>query len=162
MNTKLFSFLFATLISAKPVYACLPDLEADYDDIGSRTVSIATATVTSVDFASDENKSCWHISYSDVNYLYGSGGEEILVKSCVQEAYEYDVPEDVDESLVYLGLVPDAKVLMGLVPTGKDESQLRYAVPSCWGPLHINLNEMSPEEQNDLLLSIQNQVSNSQ
>jgi hypothetical protein len=121
-----------------------------------------TATVMTVDFESDEYKSCWHVSYSNVSYLYGAGSEEISVTRCVQEVYEYDVLADEDEALVYLGFLPEAEVLIGLVQSDEDATQLRYAVPSCWGPLHVNMNEMSPEEQTSLLQSIQNQVANSQ
>ena len=64
-------------LSAVPSFACDPDPNFPYDDIGSVDISIIVATVSNVEMVTNET-SCWVLSYDYAEYLYGSGSSEFL------------------------------------------------------------------------------------
>jgi hypothetical protein len=162
MRKHLYISFLAVLTSVKPSFACYPDPQFEYDEVSSQTASIATATVTAVDLESDDSQSCWHVSYSNAKYLFGNGENDFSISTCVHEIYQIDLLAEEDEGLDYLGFVQGAEVLIGLVQNNENPSGLRYAIPSCWGPLHINLSKLSREERDDFLQDIQSQITNGQ
>lgn len=162
MKKHLCVSLFAGLTAAGPSFACFPDPKFNYDDISSQSVLLATASVSKVDFRTDGGQSCWHLTYSGASYLYGKGENEFSVKTCLQEVYQIDLLAEENEGLDYLGFVQQAEVLIGVVKNPEQTSGLRYAIPSCWGPLHINLDKFSSDEREKFLQDIRTQVANQQ
>jgi len=162
MIKRVFQFLQAVLVLTTPALACRPDPEFSYDDIRSQDISIATATVTSVEVESSETQSCWRVHYLDVQYLYGSGEKELAVKTCSDEVFQVEALSEELEGLEYLGFVPEAEVLVGFVSPGQDNSEVRYAIPSCWGPFHFNLDKMSSREREEFLRQLDSQIENTQ
>ncbi len=162
MSKRVFHSLQALVLLTTPALACYPDPKFSYDDVSSQDISIATATVTSVEFESSETQSCWRVHYLDVQYLYGVGEKEFSVKTCSDEVYRVEALSEELEGLEYLGFVPEAEVLIGLVSLDQDNSEVRYAIPSCWGPLHYNLGKMSSEERAELLRELDNQIEKTQ
>ena len=162
MCKRVFHSLQALLVLTAPALACYPDPEFSYHDVSSRDVAIATATVTSVEFESSETKSCWRVHYLDVQYLYGVGEKEFSVKTCSDKIYQLEALSEELEGLEYLGFVPEAEVLLGLISLDQENSEVMYAIPSCWGPLHYNLGKMSSEERAKLLRELDNQIEKTQ
>ena len=147
-------------MSTKTVLACYPDPEFTYDDVTKSGISIATATVANVELKTTETTSCWHVEYSDAKYLYGHGTHEFSVTTCADEAYQVGALSEETEGLEYLGFIQNAKVLLGVVDVNEDVSDRRYAILSCWGPLHVNLRKMSGEERAEFLRGIKTLVEN--
>ncbi len=160
MKKQLVHPLLALLISTKTALACYPDPEFSYDDLTRSDISIATASVTTVEVRTTETTSCWHVGYSDAEYLYGHGAKAFSVTTCTDEVYQIDALAEEAEGLEYLGFIPTAEVLLGVVHLNGDVSDLRYAIPSCWGPLHVNLGKMSGEERAEFLGEINTLIEN--
>jgi len=160
MKKHLVLSLLAFLISTKSVLACYPDPEFVYDDVTTVDISIATASVTTVELKTTETSSCWHVGYSGAQYLYGHGAKEFSVTTCAGEVYQIDALSEEVEGFEYLGLIPSAEVLLGVVHLSENASELRYAIPSCWGPLHVNLGKMSGEERAEFLHDFKAQIEN--
>ena len=140
-------------LSAVPSFACDPDPNFPYDDIGSADISIIVATVSNVEMVTNET-SCWVLSYDVAEYLYGSGSSEFFVTTCIDEIDQFDAMLHEAEGLTYLGFVPAAEVLLGVVRETENYESLRYAVPTCWGPLHYNLHAATEEERAELMETI--------
>lgn len=151
------SFL-SILISAMPALACYPEPEFVYDEMSSQTVSIATATVETVNLENSENSSCWTIRYSGAAYIFGLGRKEFSVTTCTDEVYQIEYLSEETEGLEYLGFIANAEVLAGLVQTSEDASEFRYAILSCWGPLHINLDKFSTTERAEFLRELEAEI----
>ncbi|KAG1647742.1 hypothetical protein GQR58_030366 [Nymphon striatum] len=130
MGKRVFHSLQALVVLTAPALACYPDPEFSYDDLKAL-----------------KRKRVGVFTYLDVQYLYGFGEKEFSVKTCSDEVYQVEALSEELESLEYLGFVPEAEVLIGLVSPDQNNSEVRYAIPSCWGPLHFNLDKMSSEEQ---------------
>ena len=158
MIRQLYIFLFITVITAAPSLACFPDPAFEYDEISSSDVSILTATVTAVELETYGDKTCWRVSYLNASYLYGNGEAEFSISTCAQEVWQLDVLTEEDDGPYHLGFVPEAEVLTGLVKNDATPLKLRYAIPSCWGPLHINLSILSREERESLLQDVQRKI----
>ncbi|MBM1558393.1 hypothetical protein JQV19_17930 [Sulfitobacter mediterraneus] len=158
MKKHLCRSLLAVLVSSKSVLACYPDPEFIYDEVTSVDISIATASVAAVELETKETSSCWRVDYTDIQYLYGHGAKEFFVTTCVNEVYQIDALSEEVEGFEYLGFVPNADVLLAVVPLRDQASELRYAIPSCWGPLHVNLDKMSSGERLDFLNNFRNQI----
>jgi hypothetical protein len=62
------------------------------------------------------------------------------------------------EGLDLLGFVQGAEVIIGLVQNPDNSSDLRYAVPSCWGPLHLNLGALPHDVREKFLQDILEQL----
>lgn len=162
MSKRVFHSLQALIVLATPALACYPDPEFSYDDVSSHDISIATATVSSVEVENTETQTCWRVHYLDVHYLYGFGDEELSVNTCFDEVLEIEAFSEELEGLEYLGFFAEAEVLVGFVSSDRDNYEVRYAVPTCWGPLHFNLNEMSSEERAEFLRELDTQIENTQ
>ncbi len=158
MYRRLCISLLAILISAKPTLACYPDPSFVYDDVSSQAVMIATATVTTVDLNMSKTSSCLTVRYSAAQFLYGNGSKGFSVTTCVDEIFQIDILSEESEGFEYFGFVPNAEVLVGLIHLHEDGSELRYAIPSCWGPLHINLNKMSTKKRAEFLQELESQI----
>lgn len=158
MSKQLLISVLVVLSSGMPSLACSPDPEFQYDEISSQVILIATATVTAFDLEDHSRQSCWRVSYSNASYLYGKGEEEFSVTTCAQENEQIDLQELGEELLDDLGFVQGAEVLVGLVQNDKSSPELRYAIPSCWGPLHINLSNLSSNEREGLLQEVRSQL----
>lgn len=162
MKQHVFTFLIAVLTSAQQSFACYPDPQFDYDDVGSQAVSIVTAKVSAVDFRKGDSQSCWHVSYSGASYLHGKGESEFSVTTCTSEVYQIEMLAQEVEGLDYLGFVEGAEVLIGVAEKQENRPELRYAIPSCWGPLHVNLSKFSRVERKKFVQDVLNQVTSKQ
>lgn len=160
MKNHLVRSALAFLISTKTALACYPDPAFAYDEVATADVSIATASVTTVEVRTTETTSCWHVGYSDAQYLYGNGTKEFSVATCMDEVYQIGALSEETEGLDYLGLIPNAEVLLGVVHPCEKASEVRYAIPSCWGPLHVNLGKMSGKERAEFLRDFKTQIEN--
>jgi len=80
----------------------------------------------------------------------------------VQEVYPDGLLAEQFEELDFYGFFQNAEVLIGLIQKPENISDLRYAVPTCWGPLHVNLDELSSDEREELLKDVLSQVANQQ
>lgn len=158
MKNHLVRSLLAFLISTKTAWACYPDPTFAYDEVATADISIVTASVTTVEVTTTETISCWHVDYSDAQYLYGHGTKEFSVTTCTDEVYQIDALSEEAEGLEHLGLIPNAEVLLGVVHPSEKASDLRYAIPSCWGPLHVNLGKMSGDERTEFLRDFKTQI----
>ncbi|MFQ6554059.1 hypothetical protein AAD018_017085 [Aestuariibius insulae] len=157
MNKILRYCAFGGLLSADLALACQPDPDFAYDEVASQDISIAIASVVDVEIVGTD-ASCWLVEYEKAEYLFGLGDQAFSVATCADEFFQIEALTYEAEGLEYLGFVPGADVLLGLVKAGEDAKDLRYAVPSCWGPLHFNLDKLSDEERTALLQNIQTQI----
>lgn len=94
--------------------------------------------------------------------MYGVGSKEFSITTCTDEKVQLDTLMAEAEVATYLGLTPAAEVLLGIVNQSPDEGGLRYAVPTCWGPLHFNLDQASQEDRALLFEAIEDQMENTQ
>lgn len=145
-----------------PALACTPDRYSSYDDLNSQDILIATANVTTVDFVTSETEACMHIVYSAAQYVYGIGPKEFSVTTCWNDIDQTETLAEQTDGLGAFGFLPEAEVFLGLVYVGEGSSQLRYAEPSCWGPLHVNLDDMSSNEQTEFIQGFANQIENTE
>lgn len=134
--------------------ACYPDPGFDYDDIGSAELSIAITTVLDVSVVS-QDRSCWVLRYGNAEYLHGTGPEAFSVTTCAKDVFQIEAMMAEIESLPHLGFTAMTEVVLGVVRQDAQVDGLRYAIPTCWGPLHYNLDTASPEERETLLQMIQ-------
>ena len=149
--------VFVLLIPANTALACVPDPEFAYDDATNVDIAIATAVVTSVEIKNTEIASCWQVQYSNARYYLGQGAEGFSVTTCADKVYQEDALAEQVEGLESLGFKPNAEVLLGVVHLGENASKLRYAIPSCWGPMHVDLGQMSAEERAEFLDNLERQ-----
>jgi hypothetical protein len=155
-----------------PGLACYPDPNFAYDDIRSADISIVIATVSAVEIETragffeyfQQEKiwrggaTCWVIRYDSAEYLYGAGPRAFSVTTCTEGLFQVDAMLREAEGAPYLGFIPAAEVLLGIVQQDTEADAIRYAVPSCWGPLHYNLDIASEEERADLLAAVRDQM----
>ncbi len=80
--------------------------------------------------------------------------------TCADEVYQLEALSEEVEGLEYLEFIPNAEVLLGVVHLGENASETRYAIPSCWGPLNVNLGQMSVEERAEFLHDFKTQLEN--
>lgn len=156
------SILLSVTSLASAASACSPDPNFGYDDISSRDVLLVTATVKTFEVESSESALCWNVNYSDAQYLHGIGAKHFFVKTC----WEKESPDDElgaePEALDIYGFFTNASVVVGLVRLPDHPSTLRYAIPSCWGWMHINLGGFSKEERHEFLQELEDQIENAQ
>lgn len=162
MNMWIRSVLLCSLSFGSGASACSPDPNFVYDDIHSREVLLATATVKTFEIESSETSLCWNASYSDAQYLYGVGEKQFSIKTCWDKEWEDDELGADPEVFEVYGFVTNANVLVGLVRLPENPSELRYAIPSCWGWLHVNLDELSNEERDEFLQELEGQIKNAE
>jgi hypothetical protein len=136
---------------AVPVLACTPDPNTAYDDVQSRDIAIGIAEVTSMvvsPFAVDG--SCRTLQYVTTRSMMGNVPEEFTVETC-DDYLPVDEWGDggIDPALMHdmLGYEVGAEVILGLVFEPEGPTPIRYAVPSCWGPLHLRLDTMTEPER---------------
>ena len=162
MIKRIFHSVLAVSILAHDASACQSLPETSYDDFRTEGFSIATATVFSVETEHTATRTCWSVSYVDAAYLYGSGKDTFSVKTCSDEVFQIKALSDEVEGFDYLGFVPHADILVGLVYHREQISELRYALPSCWGPMHVNLGKMSDTERAKFLQDLTDQIKHAQ
>lgn len=81
--------------------------------------------------------------------------------TCADEVCQLVALSEEVEGLEYLGFIPNAKVLLGVVHYGENASEIRYAIPSSWGSLHVSLGQVSVEERAEFLHDFKTQLENS-
>jgi len=149
--------LLTILISTKSILACQYDPEFDYDDIDSSDISIAIASVSEVRVETLET-SCLIVEYENAEYLLGVGNTQFSVTTCTDDVYDADVMASDKDVLDFFGFIPSTEVLVGVVRPPDSADGLRYATPTCWGPLHYNLQTMTAEQRAKLLNEIESVV----
>lgn len=153
MKQAFFGSFLLFFLSTTSVLACYPDPKFQYDDIGSADLSIVVAEVAEVKVAT-RGQPCLFLRYVNAEYLYGNGSTEFSVTTCTGEIPQMDSLMQEVDGKTYLGFISYAEVLLGVVREGTNADTLRYAVPTCWGPLHYNLDILPEEERLGLIKSI--------
>lgn len=161
MKRRILCFSLCTWLSATAALACYPDPEFAYDRVGSADFRIAVAQVSDVEIVVQDT-SCYVLSYHHAEYLIGTGPSDFVVRTCTDDIYQVDSLLEEAEGLTYLGFVKSAEVLVGLVRDPANTDSLRYAVPTCWGPLHYNLEKVSEQDRADMLRAIMDLASPAQ
>lgn len=141
---------FLTIGMTSAALACLPSPNAKYDQFPEQDGAIAIANVVSVSAEPAKNGgACLSVSYTTKETLYGKLPDRFTVRSCSETATVEKMPAAPGNAP--MGFVSGASVLLGLVKTDENSSNLRYAIPGCWGPLHIRLDTMAERERAGLL-----------
>jgi hypothetical protein len=138
------------LYPAFPAWACRP-VEGDvFDDIPSDGFVAAVAEVTDVTITkSSATESCFAVSYRRSELLHGEVDEIFRIETCGSDGpiTEDDLASAPDE----IGFSEGATVLVGVITPKDGTLGLRYAVPNCWGPLHLRLDELDAPESKALI-----------
>lgn len=129
-------------------------MEGDvFDELTSPLFVLAIANVTDVTITkSGEEESCVSYGYSRTELVAGSIGESFRVEVC--DDYGPITDADLAETPEPYGFAKGASVLVGLIKPENGSSGLRYAVPDCWGPLHLRLDDMSKTERDTFLAEV--------
>ena len=158
MTPKLACLTIAIVLWGTSAFACSPDPNFDYDQISSDRVSIFIARVVEIDRTTHENEVCWQVDYVVESVLTGVQAEAFSVLSCSRRTPQMIVMTR-HEGNKEVGFVEGAEVLLGVLLEDDGPTGVRYAVPSCWGPLHLNIGILTLEQRNELIAAISAQVS---
>ncbi len=150
IDMRLLLPIVSLLWLASPALACRPDPGNLYDDIPSPDLIVAVAEVTDVVITkSSDVDTCIAVGYMVTERLAGNVDDSFRVEVCYisGRVTEADLARTADET----GFAVGATVLVGVIPSSKGSTELRYAVPNCWGPLHLRLDDMGEAERKLLI-----------
>jgi hypothetical protein len=143
--------LCALVLSPLPVAACQDDAAAKYDTIPAPGFVAVVAEITALTIRDMEpGGSCLDIDYRSEEVLFGAVGATFRAEMCSPD--EAFTLADLDASASDIGFVTGATVLVGLLPSGN--GGLRLAVPDCWGPFQVRLDEMGDPERKEFVTNI--------
>ena len=135
-----------SLGAASPALTCRPMEGEIYDEFPSPDFTCANAEVTDLRVTkSDDTESCLSVSYTRTQMIAGETAERFRVETCGNEGPITEA-EFVEIQKEY-GFVQSATVLVRVIKLANQPDALRYAVPSCRGPVHIGLNGMTDDQR---------------
>jgi hypothetical protein len=155
---KLPRFLIVTsafIVSGFPAHACQMGPQAKYDDPTAPGVVVVRARVIKYERTLDGDKRCDSATYRVIETVFGSPPDTIDASYC-WKADGSSSTKDIGFEVEELGMVAGAEVLAGLttMPPDKDtqietvgKGSFRVLVPFCWGPLHVRLDKLTPENR---------------
>lgn len=150
-----FALFVALAVAASGVQAqdCLPDPAAAYDALSDPGVAVLTARVRQVTVEAEPEQACLSLSYSTEAVLVGTAEDRFAVRHCLEGIAAEDLTAALRSAAFDdIGMLPGAEVLVGTV--GQEDGSLRYAVPTCMGPLHIRLDGLSAVQREGVLQQI--------
>ncbi len=138
------------VLAASPALACTAYPGEVYDDLPSASLAVAIAAVTEVSvYPKDGEGACIASSYERAETIHGEIGGTFRVEICGEDGAADD--DGLGTGMEDYGFTKGATVLVGVIRTGPAPSDLRYAVPDCWGPFHIRLDTMTAEDREAVL-----------
>jgi hypothetical protein len=156
MRLVLLALLLAT--AGQPAVACSPGVVTTLDVLPSANAVIVIAKVTSVSVVpSNANGACLNVSYAQADAVFGSVADTFEVSTCFEDVTVDEMTSS--PGAEDFGYNVGATVLVGLIKTASEPPALRYAMPSCWGPLHRRLDTIAAEDREALLSSLKIEVS---
>ncbi len=133
--------------------ACSPNDGETFDVLSSLDTIIGSAEVISVTSAPWGGAgACLTIGYSGIESFHGQIPQSFMVETCIDDASPDDALHS--DGMEEMGFVDGAMVIVGLVKQQSDQQGFRYATPSCWGPLHLRLDEISEGELSEVIEAI--------
>jgi hypothetical protein len=150
---------FAFLLAAETNgLACQSGEEANYDT--AKNALVVRALVSSVEREVTADSVCLNVAYEVREVLFGNSSGSVDMSMCRKRADD-DIPEadqqNIDEEA---GIVVGAEVLVGLtnepplngmnlLPSAT--GTFRFLIHTCWGPLHVRLDQLPDEERSAFL-----------
>lgn len=148
---------FVVLISGHiDAYACQPAPGVAYDDPTGPNALIVMAEVTGIEQRLENQSSCVSVSYSIKEILHGSHEGPLIVSICIP-GEEIVLNKTASDPF---GFSKGALVLAGVTETPSPkgiefrtarDGGLRYLMPTCWGPMHVNLTQLGKSERDQLV-----------
>ncbi len=151
--------VFGWIAVAQAALACKQEPEEVFETLPMRDWVIVSAKVKSTaPLPFRDGVACVALGYDLIESLVGDPGKHFTVKLCdTSDAPMGEDPEArVQELQRWLaepseyGLSVGATALVGLIRLYDDETPFRFAVPSCWGPFSVGLDELTQQEQDSL------------
>lgn len=147
-------FAWAALVQA--ALACKQEPDEVFETLPMREWVIASAKVASVaPLPFRDGIACVALGYDLIAPLVGDPGEHFAVKFCdtavapmgeTPEARVQELQRWLVEQTGY-GLSVGETALVGLIRLSDDETPFRFAVPNCWGPFSVGLDELTQQEK---------------
>lgn len=132
-------------------FACQP--HPDDDDIETPDAALYIAVVRQVAvYVNDSQQACLDIEYDIQSTINGLNVEFFTVPYCTNLNSIQELETELSsETGSLFGFVAGSEVIVGVMRDDGPNGAVRFAVPSCFGPLVMRIDIMDPDERDALL-----------
>jgi hypothetical protein len=147
--------------------ACQAGDEANYDT--TKNALVVRALISSVEWERTADRVCLNVTYEVREVFFGNFSGPVNVSSCSRSTDRSLSDAEEQSAAKELGMVVGAEVLVALTsePPLKGMNLLpnaagafRFLIYTCWGPLHVRLDQLPEEERSALMEQFRTDIKN--